>query len=124
MARPRSWIPQLIGPAISAAVMVFIGFQHSWRLGVGAILLFATVALAWTVLRLKELQRPDRRIPTTVTVLRVVTYSLLALSSPWTIAALFYRGPLATAVLITIVGAVALIALQVAYWRLGGKTAI
>jgi len=119
-----SWVRLLIGPAIGAALMVFIGFHHSWRLGVGAMSIFATVALAWTVLWLKALQRPDPRIRTAVTLLRVVTYSLLALSSPWTLAALLYRGPLITAVLITIAGAVALTALQVVYWRLGGKTAI
>lgn len=119
-----SWVRLFIGPAIGAAVMLFIGFQHSRRLGVGAISIFATVALAWTVLWLKALKRPDRRIRTAVTVLRVVTYSLLALASPWTLAALLYRGPLITAVVITVVGAAALMVLQLVYWRFGGKTAI
>lgn len=90
----------------------------------GALSIFATVALAWVVLWLKRLERQDPHLRIAVIVLRVVTYSLVALASPWTLAALLYRGPLTTAVLITIVGAFALMVLQVVYWRLGGKTAI
>lgn len=119
-----SWIRLLFGPAISATVMVVIAFWHSWRLGLGALLILATVTLAWVVLWLKRVERQDPHLRTAVIVLRVVTYSLLALASPWTLAALLYRGPLSTAVLITIVGAFALMAFQVIYWRLGGKTAI
>lgn len=124
MSRLIGWIRLLIGPAIAATVMVVIAFSHSWRLGVGALLILATVTLAWVVVWLKRTERQDPNLRTAVIVLRVVTYSLLALASPWTLAAIFYRGPLATAVFITAVGAVALITLQVLYWRLGGKTVI
>lgn len=121
MSRLMGWIRLLIGPAISATVMVAIGFWYSWRLGVGAVLIFATVTLAWVVLWLKREERHDPRLRTALKVLRLVTYSLLALASPWTFAALFYRGPLINAVLITVVGAVALMVLQFVYWRLGGR---
>lgn len=115
----------IFGAFISAVLLVAIAFQHSWRLAVGALSILATVALAWVVVWLKTVKQPGRPlVGTTVKVLRVLTYSLLALASPWTLAALLYRGPLITAVLITIVGAVALMALQVVYWRLGGKAAI
>lgn len=119
-----SWIRLLIGPAISAILMVAIGFLHSWRLGLGALSIFTSVALMYLALSLKATDQPSPRLQTRFAILRIAIYALMALASPWTLAAIFYRGPLGNAVLITIVGAAAILALQRIYWRLGGRTLI